>query len=230
MDTSNNIFQRVEEKYFMDKKTKDLFFKNIKKYIDKDKYYESEILSIYFDNDNKDIVRRSLDKPIYKDKIRLRSYGRPNLDSNVFLEIKNKYQGLTGKRRIMLTLGEFYDYFYNNKMKNTQIMKEIDYLFKYYDLKPNCFVSYDRLSYKGKDDVDLRITVDSNLKGRTNDLKLEDGNYGDKYFDEDIYIMEIKTLNSMPLWLTKELSELKIFPISFSKYGEIYKKEELMYV
>lgn len=230
MNTSNNIFQRVEEKYFMDKKTKDLFFNNIKKYIDKDKYYESEILSIYFDNDNKDIVRRSLDKPIYKDKIRLRSYGTPTLDSNVFLEIKNKYQGVTGKRRIMLTLGEFYDYFYNNKMIDSQIMKEIDYLFKYYDLKPNCFVSYDRLSYKGKKDEDLRITVDSNLKGRTKDLKLEDGNYGEKYFKDDVYIMEIKTLNSMPLWLTKELSELKIFPISFSKYGEIYKKEELMYV
>lgn len=230
MKTSNNIFQRVEEKYFMDKKTKDLFFNNIKNYIDKDKYYESEILSIYFDNDNKDIVRRSLDKPVYKDKIRLRSYGTPNLDSNVFLEIKNKYQGVTGKRRIMLTLGEFYDYYYNNKMIDSQIMKEIDYLFKYYDLKPNCFVSYDRLSYKGKEDENLRITVDSNLKGRTKDLKLEDGNYGKKYFKDDVYIMEIKTLNSMPLWLTKELSELKIFPISFSKYGEIYKKEELMYV
>ena len=104
-------------------------------------------------------------------------------------------------------------------------MKEIDYLFKYYDLKPNCFVGYDRISFVGKNDLGLRITVDSNLIGRTNDLKLESGSYGNKYFDEDIFIMEIKTLNSMPLWLTKELANLEIFPISFSKYGEIYMKE-----
>lgn len=225
MNNPVNIFQRVEEKYFMDKKTKDKFFEDIKNYIDKDKYYESKILSIYFDNDNKDIVRTSLDKPIYKDKVRLRSYGVPSIDSNVFLEIKNKFEGVTGKRRIMLTLGEFYDYFYNNKIKDDQIMKEIDYLVKYYNLKPNCFVGYDRLSFIGKDDLTLRITVDSNLRSRLNDLKLEDGDYGNKYFEDDIYIMEIKTLNSMPIWLTKELSKLKIFPISFSKYGEVYKKE-----
>lgn len=225
MELSSNIFQRIEEKYFMDKETKDKFFHNISNYINKDKYYKSEILSIYFDNDNKDIVRRSLDKPLYKDKIRLRSYGTPNLDSDVFLEIKNKYEGVTGKRRVILKLSEFYDYLYNNKIKDNQIMKEIDYLFKYYDLKPNCFVSYDRLSYIGKEDLGLRITVDNNLKGRIDDLRLENGNYGDKYFEDDIYIMEIKTLDSMPLWLTNELSELNIFPISFSKYGEIYKKE-----
>lgn len=225
MNTSNCIFQRIEEKYFLNKKTKEKFFKNIKKYIAKDKYYESKILSIYFDNDNKDIVRRSLDKPIYKDKIRLRSYGIPSLNSDVFLEIKNKYEGVTGKRRVILKLSEFYDYFYNNKISDNQIMKEIDYLFKYYDLKPNCFVGYDRISFVGKNDLGLRITVDSNLIGRTNDLKLESGSYGNKYFDEDIFIMEIKTLNSMPLWLTKELANLEIFPISFSKYGEIYMKE-----
>jgi len=225
MELSSNIFQRIEEKYFMDKETKDKFFHNISNYINKDKYYKSEILSIYFDNDNKDIVRRSLDKPLYKDKIRLRSYGTPNLDSDVFLEIKNKYEGVTGKRRVILKLSEFYDYLYNNKIKDNQIMKEIDYLFKYYDLKPNCFVSYDRLSYIGKEDLGLRITVDNNLKGRIDDLRLENGNYGDKFFEDDIYIMEIKTLNSMPLWLTNELSKLNIFPISFSKYGEIYKKE-----
>ena len=52
-----------------------------------------------------------------------------------------------------------------------------------------------------------------------------------KYFKENYYIMEIKTLGSIPLWLVKTLSELKIYPVSFSKYGKIYtkKKEELVY-
>ena len=29
---------------------------------------------------------------------------------------------------------------------------------------------------------------------------------------------------AMPMWLTKELTRLQIFPTSFSKYGNIYKK------
>ena len=105
-------------------------------------------------------------------------------------------------------------------------MKEIDYLFNYYNLKPNYFVAYNRLSFKGKYDDNLRITLDSNLRSRKDNLRLEYGDYGEKYFKGDNYIMEIKTLNSMPLWLTSVLSKLKIYPTSFSKYGEIYKRKE----
>lgn len=222
---NNGIFRRVEEKYFLDQNQKNKLLDEISKYITKDEYYKSNILNIYFDNPNKELVIRSIDKPIYKDKVRLRSYSVPTLDDEVFLEIKNKYQNITNKRRIKLKLSEFYDYMYNKKKIDNQIMKEIDHLFKYYDLKPNYFIAYDRLSYKGLDDENLRITIDSNLRSRNNDLKLEYGDQGEKFFDDDKFILEIKTLNSIPLWLSSILSKLKIYPISFSKYGEIYKKE-----
>ena len=182
-------------------------------------------IGIFTDNSNDEILIRSGDKPIYKDKIRLRSYGTPTLEDDVFLEIKSKYNGVTGKRRIRMKLSDFYKYINNNMIKNTQIMNEIDYLFKYYDLKPSYFVGYDRLSYKGKDNEGLRITLDTNLRSRTNNLNLEQGDYGELFFNDDRLIMEIKTLNSMPLWLTSSLSKFKIYPISFSKVGEIYKKE-----
>lgn len=221
----NDIFRRVEEKYFLSKEQAYNLLKEINTYIEKDKYYKSNILNIYFDNNNDEILIRSGDKPIYKDKIRLRSYSTPTLKDDVFLEIKSKYNGVTGKRRIRMKLSEFYNYINNNEIKNTQIMNEIDYLFKYYDLKPSYFVGYDRLSYKGKDNEGLRITLDSNLRSRTSNLNLEQGDYGDLFFDDDRLIMEIKTLNSMPLWLTSTLSKFKIYPISFSKVGEIYKKE-----
>ena len=221
----NNIFERIEEKYFLDKNQKELLFKEIDKYITKDKYYKSNILNIYFDNDNNELVIKSGTKPIYKNKIRLRSYNIPNINSDVFLEIKSKYNGITSKRRIKLKLSEFYDYIENNNKNNSQIMNELDYFFKYYNLRPNYFIGYDRLSYKTIDNDNLRITIDSNLRYRKDHLSLEYGDNGKKYFDDDRYIMEIKTLNSMPLWLTNILSKLKIYPISFSKYGEIYKKE-----
>ena len=104
-------------------------------------------------------------------------------------------------------------------------MNEINYYFKYYDLKPAIYIAYDRLSYCGVDDNSLRITIDSNLRSRNSDLNLELGDAGKCYFKDKNYIMEIKTLGSMPLWLVRSLSELKIYPTSFSKYGSIYQKE-----
>ena len=222
----NDIFNRVEEKYFLNKNQKDLLLSLIDDYITKDKFYKSNILNIYFDNSNNELVIRSNLKPIYKDKIRLRSYDIPTLNSDVFLEIKSKYDGITYKRRIKLKLKDFYDYIKGKKINDSQIMKEIDYLFKYYDLKPNYFIAYNRLSFKGKDDNNLRITFDSNLRSRNDNLKLEYGDFGEKYFNDDKYIMEIKTINAMPIWLTNILSKLEIYPTSFSKYGEIYKRKE----
>ncbi len=221
----NDIFRRIEEKYFISKDQFNTLLTEIKDYIKKDDYYKSNILNIYFDNNNDEILIRSGDKPIYKDKVRLRSYNTPTLNDYVFLEIKSKYKGITGKRRIKMKLSDFYDYINNNKINNTQIMEEIDYLFKYYDLKPSYFVGYDRLSFKGIDNPGLRITFDNNLRSRKDNLKLEEGDYGNLFFDDNRLIMEIKTLDSMPLWLTNALSKLKIYPISFSKVGEIYKKE-----
>ena len=224
---NENIFRRIEEKYFLNNDQYNKLLNKIDKYIEKDKYFKSNILNIYFDNSNSELIIRSGDKPIYKDKIRLRSYSIPKLEDDVFLEIKNKFNGITSKRRIKMKLKDFYNYINNDKKENTQIMNEIDYLFDYYNLKPAYFVGYDRLSFKGKDNNNLRITLDKNLRSRKDDLRLEDGDYGNLYFDNETYIMEIKTLNSMPLWLTRTLSELKIYPISFSKVGEIYKKEML---
>ena len=223
----DNVFKRVEEKYLLTKTEKQLLFEKINSYLKKDKFYESTICNIYFDTDNNDLIINSLEKPVFKEKLRLRSYKVPNLEDEVFLEIKEKYKGIVGKRRIKLSLKDFYNYQERNIYdKDNQIMKEINYYFNYYNLKPSIFIAYDRKSYCGKEDNNLRITIDSNLRSRREDLRLELGDAGKKYFDEDYYIMEIKTLGSIPLWLTRTLSELKIYPVSFSKYGSIYQKEK----
>lgn len=220
-----NVFNRVEQKYILSEDEKKELFKKINKYIKKDAYYDSLISNIYFDSDNNESIINSLEKPLYKDKVRLRGYGIINNDSKVFFEIKNKYKGVVGKRRIMIDLKDYYDYLEGKDNIDNQIMKEIDYLIKYYNLKPSIMVSYHRFSYAGIDDDSLRITFDNDLMSRRNDLRLEDGMKGEKYFKNNETIMEIKTLGGYPMWLTKALSELKIFPKSFSKYGSIYNKE-----
>lgn len=221
-----NTFKRIEKKYLLNEEQLNNLFNKINNYLEKDKYYKSTIENLYFDTLNNDLIIKSIEKPLFKEKVRLRSYNTPTNDDYVFLEIKNKYKGVVGKRRIKLTLKEYYNFINNNIYdKKNQIAKEIDYHIKHYNLYPKIFIAYDRLSFKAKEDNNLRITIDSNLRYRYNNLELEKGSDGKKYFDNPHYIMEIKTLGSLPLWLTRILSELKIYPKSFSKYGNIYKKE-----
>ena len=219
-----NNFQRVEEKYVIKKEDKEKLLKVINSYIKKDEYFKSEIHNIYFDTKNNDLIINSLEKPIYKDKFRIRSYGIPKYNDYVFLEMKTKYKGVVGKRRIKIRLNEIDDYLENNKETDNEILKEIIYYYKYYKLKKAIYIAYDRESYKGILDNNLRITFDSNLRSRRNDLYFKEDDMI-KYFDEDYYIMEIKTIGALPLWLARSLSELKIYPISFSKYGKIYERE-----
>ena len=221
-----SIFKRVEEKYLLTEEEKNNLFKRINKYITHDCYYKSTICNIYFDNKNKDLIVNSLEKPEFKEKIRIRSYDIPKIDDYVFLEIKEKYKGVVGKRRIKIKLRDFYNYLKTHKYdKHDQIMNEINYYFEYYNLEPSVFIGYDRLSYRGIDNKELRITIDTNLRSRFDNLKLELGDAGKKLFHDKYYIMEIKTLGSMPLWLVRSLSELKIYPVSFSKYGKIYEED-----
>ena len=218
------FFRRVEKKYIL---TKDEYL-NLKEVLKnkmvEDEYGKSTICNIYFDTGGFDLIRHSITKPIFKDKVRVRSYNIPSLDSTVFLEIKRKYDGVVSKRRIQMQLKEFYNYMEddNKQMGENQVKNELNYYFKYYNLKPTMFLSYYRRAYYDKENRDFRITFDSNVLARNYELKLEKGNYGTNIFEEDKYIMEIKTLGAIPMWFVKELDELKICPCGFSKYGEAY--------
>lgn len=219
-------FKRKEEKYLLTSNQYEYLLNKINDQIEKDKYYESNICNIYFDTENFDLIKNSIEKPLYKEKVRLRSYNVPNINDKVFFEIKKKYKGVTNKRRIIVSLKEFNNYFQDNLIPkcNKQIFNEIDYIMKNKKLKPKLFLAYNRISYLSKEDKEFRLTFDKNLRFRTLDLDLNMGDCGKKYFDDDTYILEIKTSNAIPLWFVNVLSELKIYPQSFSKYGNIYKK------
>jgi len=222
------VIRRTETKFLLDRKTYEELLKKISPHIEKDEYFESFIYNIYYDTDNFDLIIKSIEKPVYKEKVRLRSYGIPKLDDYVFLEIKKKYSGVVGKRRVRIKLRDFYDYIENGTYPkcNQQIMKEIDYCFKIYNLKPKMFLAYDRHSYYDKDNKNFRITFDWNIRSREENLKLNTKDAGDKpYLDENYLLMETKAMGSLPMWFTSILSSLKIYPTSFSKYGNIYKKK-----
>lgn len=223
-----NIFNRVEKKYVLAQEQYIHLMKKIEPYIEKDKYYQNKINNIYYDTENNDLLIKSMQKPIYKEKVRIRSYGTPKLEDTIFLEIKKKYKGVVNKRRVSLTLKDFYNFIENGTMPmnvKQQISKEIMYYFKKYNLQPKVFVTYDRYSYFSKENKNFRITFDTNLRRRYEDLNLEKGDYGNLYNNENMYIMELKTLGALPLWFVKIINEMHIYPTSFSKVGKIYEKD-----
>lgn len=224
-------FKRVEQKYMFSTEDFNKLMCVLGPKMEKNKYFESKILNIYFDDDNYNIAKNSIEKIKYKEKVRARCYSIPHSNKHeVFFEIKRKCDGMVSKRRIALSLEEYERYISNKEvasLSNNHIYKEIDYTLKRKYLKEKMMVMYDRLSYYLKEDAEIRITFDFNLRYRADMLDFKLGDSGHRFFDEDVVIMEVKTLGSLPIWFVKMMNSFKFYPTSFSKYGEIYKKQIL---
>ncbi len=230
------VFNRYEHKYMLNRETFEKIVPIIEEHMQPDSHNEGRkpytISNIYYDTDDDYLIRTSLSKPGYKEKLRLRAYGIPNVETKVFLEIKKKYRGIVNKRRTKLRLDEAYEFAATGdapevkEYMNGQVLKELTYFLKCYKLKPKLYLAYDRIAYFEKDNHDLRISFDMNIRTRRFDLRLENGDYGDKLLEDDVYLMEIKTSLSKPLWLTHMLTEFDIKRNSFSKYGTEFKKRE----
>ncbi len=222
-------FTRTEKKYLLTKQQYENIYPIIQKYLTVDAYGKELICNQYFDTVDFELIRASIEKPTYKEKLRLRSYGIPNDNTIVFLELKKKYDGIVYKRRIECPLSLINAYLNNKIIDNTtmnlQVMKEIDYFLKFYKPTPKVFISYYRTALYGNKDDKFRITFDSDITYRFDNVDIKSQIKGKKLFDEDKYLMEVKTSQSMPLWLAQLLSKEKIYPTSFSKYGAVYTAE-----
>lgn len=217
-------FKRYEKKYLLDEKQYSSMKEKLKGYIEDDVYKEYNLMSIYYDNDNYELIRRSIEKPKYKEKLRIRTYNPPKDDDYVQVELKKKYDGIVYKRRTKAKYKEVMDDIYNAQFKDEQIGKEIKYFLDYYGkLKPKIYIACNRKSYIGKEDKTLRITFDEKMEYRFKDLSLNK-NEKDESIRDGI-IMEIKVNGNMPLWLTKILDEVKVYSRGFSKVGNAYLKE-----
>ena len=218
-------FKRKEKKYLLNKDQYEALRNRLKEHMQEDEYGLTTIMSIYYDNEDYQLIHRSIEKPRYKEKFRLRSYGVPKETTKVFAEIKKKYDGIVYKRRVTAPLSDMRAFLKGELtlQDNPQIQQEILWMFKRYSLEPKVLIIYDRIALFGIEDPSLRITFDSNLRYRTEDLDLSKGSHGELFEPEDFYIMEIKFPQSAPLWLTRILDELKIYPGSFSKIGTAFK-------
>lgn len=219
-----HTFRRYEKKYLITAEQADALFEKIGDRMRPDEYGETVICNLYYDTPDFLLIRRSLDKPKYKEKLRLRCYGVPKSDSLAFIEIKKKVAKIVYKRRIDTTYEKAVHYLKTGEIDTVgQVKCELDWFLKSYeDLKPRTALFYTRTAYFDTFDPELRITVDKDLLWRREDLDLTLGAYGERIIDENQRLLEIKISGAFPLWLAHTLSELNIFPTSFSKYGRAF--------
>lgn len=252
-------FERYEKKYFLTPAKQEYLLQKMKPYLKEDLYSHYSICNLYYDTDNWQLIRTSIEKPVYKEKLRVRSYGIPKENEKVFIELKKKCDGIVYKRRITteaVLSGSFLENsFLQNPLQAStfsndtssdgsfsagtfsagtfsensygQIGREICWFQNQYHTKPKVFIGYDRLAFTGISDTDFRITFDTNMRWRDTDLNLCLGDDGQPLLSDDRILMEIKMPGACPLWLSRLLSEEKIFPVSFSKYGTCYQEHIL---
>ncbi|MBQ4108570.1 MAG: polyphosphate polymerase domain-containing protein [Clostridia bacterium] len=219
-------FKRYEKKYLLNPEQYKILKAEIDKHFIPDKYGETKICNIYYDTPEYLLITRSIDKPIFKEKLRLRTYGVPKDDTTAFIEVKRKYNKVVYKRRIHMPYADAVKHIESPPKKDdsSQIDKEIYYVINMYPgIEPKFYISYDRSAFFYKETSDIRVTFDTNITWRANDLDLRLGSYGESLLPEGYRIMELKVPNTAPLWLAKLLSDLKIYPTSFSKVGTAYK-------
>lgn len=219
------VFQRYEIKFLLDRRQKEGVLRAMEPYMERDAYGRSTIRNIYYDTDNYRLIRKSLEKPVYKEKLRVRSYSAAGPEDRVFVELKKKYKGVVYKRRISAKEREAAAYLSGDAAApvQSQITEEMDYFLRFYrTLAPKVFLSYEREAFFTKEKSEFRVTFDENILWRETELSLGKGVYGSPILKPGMTLMEIKTPGSLPLWMVRALSEENIRKTSFSKYGNAY--------
>ena len=227
--TIQYCFERYEKKYFLTPLQQTFLLEKMQPFIKADDYGKYSLGNIYYDTSDWRLIRASLENTGYKEKLRVRSYGVPEENGRVFVELKKKYAGVVYKRRITTDLSQV-EPFLCGQMKDHcfgQIGREIEWFQHIYHTYPRVFIGYDRIAFAGIDDPMLRITFDTHMRWRNTDLDLSRGDDGNQLISSDAVLMEIKLPGVCPLWLSRLLSEIQAFPISFSKYGICYREHIL---
>jgi len=224
MSAEQAVFERHEKKYILSHSQYQLLRSVLKEHMEEDEFGLYSICSLYYDTDDYELIRHCNNKPVYKEKLRLRSYGVPNQDQIVYIELKKKYQGITYKRRMPLSFREAWRYLNHGIKPETkgQILNEIDWFIHRNSIKPVILLCYDRIALFGKENNEFRITFDFNIRWREDNLNMSKGSYGTPLIEKGSILMEVKTPGALPYWFSAILSELKMYPNSFSKYGNVY--------
>jgi len=219
------VFKRYELKYMLTAQQKEQIVKAMEPHMKLDKYGRTTIRNIYFDTEDYRLIRHSIEKPVYKEKLRIRGYSRSEEGSPVFVELKKKYKSVVYKRRIVMPEQQAMNWLCqgSDHPEESQIVKEIDYFCQFYGtLRPAVFLTYEREAYYSPTGDSFRVTFDENILSREEEIAISAPVWGTPLLPEGMVLMELKTSGGIPLWMTRFLTQPRIFKTSFSKYGTAY--------
>lgn len=219
-------FQRYEKKYLLSGERMEVLWKDLEPKLMPDVFFQSTVCSMYYDWEDFRLIRESIEKPLYREKLRLRSYGVPAADGPVFLELKRKFKGIVYKRRVQMSAqaGEDYVLGRGPGPQDSQIARELDWFLRCNPVRPSIVIACERKAYVAREDPELRITFDSHIRWRDTELSLMAGDHGRELLEPGEQLMEIKMPGVAPLWLADMLSQDEVYPRGFSKYGQCYKQ------
>lgn len=219
------VFRRYELKYLITLSQKEKILREMAPRMRMDRYGRATVRNIYYDTEDYRLIRRSVEKPVFKEKLRVRSYSQVSEGERVFVELKRKYEGVVYKRRLPLCECDAAAWLSGQREcpENSQIGREIAYFLKLYrPLLPRVFLSYQREAYHSDEGEDFRVTFDTDILVRQSELSLCAPVGGTPLLPADTVLMELKCGGGMPLWMARLLSRERIFKTSFSKYGTAY--------
>lgn len=232
---TTKTFKRFENKYLLTREQYKAIMQYIPQYMCADEYNQNggcyTIHNIYYDTEKNDIIRNSLEKPYYKEKLRLRSYQVPASSKEiVFMELKKKIGGVVSKRRASMTLAEGIRFVRTGSRPNVigytnhLVVEEIAQFLNTHEVVPKTVICYKRMAFFGMEDKEFRVTFDHDIRTRRSQISLEAGSFGEQLLEDETYLMEVKIIGAIPLWLARILTEEKVYSTGFSKYGTEYKK------
>lgn len=168
MARDRNIFTRVEKKYVLTEAQRDAIMPELNERMRPDLYPGGTVYSIYYDTPEMRIVRESIEKPIYKEKLRVRCYSIPTDETEAFVELKKKYKGIVYKRRIAMAYADALAFLAGKipapEGENAQIGREIAYVLKFYEgIAPSYALFCERTALVDRKDENLRLTIDSRV-------------------------------------------------------------------
>lgn len=229
MGETKLTFKRYEKKYLLSAGQAARLRRELDRHIVPDEYFASTVCSVYYDSENYSLIRRSIEAPIYKEKLRLRSYNVPGAGDPVFVELKKKYKGIVYKRRVPMTAAQAEAWLAGRAgaPEESQMTREIDWFMQVNRPSPKVYIACDREAYRDRDEPELRVTFDRDLRWRRSELALTAGSYGEPMTQPGQVLMEVKIPGAAPLWLARLFSEQSLFPVSYSKYGTCYRENLL---
>jgi hypothetical protein len=228
---SGHRFNRFELKYLLTLQQAERFKADLQAYVVPDEhghtngryalsslYYDSPDLRCYHENERGLKSRR---------KLRIRHYETGEVftdESPVFIEIKQRYDRITQKRRTLLPYDEALRLCNDRQLPDQgpgdrAFVEEIYAFLWQCNLRPASIVRYERQAFTGTVyDRGLRVTFDTSLSSQAHQLHLHEQPAGLPMLPASLTVMEIKVNERLPLWLSDMIAAHDLRRVGFSKY------------